>query len=179
MPDVVRRFCEGPGRALGFPVTPARGFNADKYRPDGRSTIGKPREQCHFTESAVVGRFLAFNSCYWREVCQRAWLATPNAPGSLSLFEGRHVELAEHVCREKLLEKLQGAFGPVWRWRTAPGWHDYLDALVMCYVGAAWGGIGTAGEAVLRPRRGANVIIYRPSRGYVETRRCKVPREDL
>jgi hypothetical protein len=145
MPDVVRRYVDGPGRALGIPVLPARGFNADKYRPEGRGTIGRPREQCHFTESAVAGRFVAFNACYWREVTQRAFLASPNAPGSLSFFEGRHAEFAEHVTRERLIEKLQGQYGPVWRWRTAPGWHDYLDALVMCFVGAAWGGIGTGG----------------------------------
>jgi hypothetical protein len=163
MPDVVRRFAEGPGRTMGVPIMPARGFNFDKYRPTPKNCIGHPREQCHLTESPVAGRFLAFNSCFWREVSQRAWLAMPNAPGSLSLFEGRHVEIAEHVTRERLIEKLQGQFGTVWRWRTAPGWHDYGDAVTMCYVGAAWGGIGTGG-AMPAPVR----------RRYVERRKCRV-----
>ncbi len=156
MADVVRRYVEGPGRTLGVSVLAARGFNFDKYRPTPANCIGAPREQCHLTESPVSGRFLAFNACYWREVSQRAWLATPNAPGSLSLFEGRHSEFAEQVTRERLLEKLQGQYGPVWRWRTGPGWHDYGDAVTMCYAGAAWGGIGTAGALPAPARRQRN-----------------------
>jgi len=166
----VRRYAEGPGRTLGVSIMPARGYGFDKYRPTPKNCIGAPREQCHLTESPVAGRFMAFCADYWREVSQRAWLASPNAPGSLSLFEGRHVELAEHVTRERLIEKLQGQFGPVWRWRTAPGWHDYGDALTMCFVGAAWGGIGTTAGAGHPPP------ASRPR--YVETRRCKVRRAE-
>ncbi len=163
-PDVVRRYLDGPGRALGIPILPARGFNAEKYRPTGRGTIGRPREQCHFTESAVAGRFLAFNACYWREVSQRAWLASPNAPGSLSLPDGvRHDDFAEQVTRERLLEKLAGEYGPVWRWRTAPGPHDYGDVVTMAYVGAAWGGIGTGGETQRPQPATARVYVFRPS----------------
>jgi hypothetical protein len=146
MPDVVKRFLEGPARTLGIPVMAARGFGADKYRPAGKGTIGAPREQCHLAESGIAGRFLAFCSDYWREVSQRAWLASPNAPGSLSLFDGmRHREFSEQVTREKLVEKLQGQYGPVWRWHVQPGWHDYGDVVTMLYAGAAWGGIGTGG----------------------------------
>jgi hypothetical protein len=168
MPDVVRRYVEGPGRTLGIPIVPARGYSATNYRPTGKNVIGKAREGCHFTESTVAGRFLAFNADYWREIGQRSFLGTPNAPGSLSFFEGRHNEFAEHVCREKLLEKLHGQYGTVWRWATQPGWHDYLDALVMCFVAAAWGGIGTQGAAPAAPARPR----------YVETRRCTQPIDD-
>jgi hypothetical protein len=155
MPDVVRRYLEGPARTLGIPVMAARGFGADKYRPAGKGTIGAPREQCHLAESAVAGRFLAFNSDAWREVSQRAWLASPNAPGSLSLFESaRHREFAAQVTREKLVEKLSGQYGPVWRWHVAPGWHDWGDAVTMLYAGAAWGGVGTGGYvAPAKPTR--------------------------
>jgi len=163
MPDVVRRYAEGPARTLGMPVMPARGFNFDRYRPSPKNCIGSPREMCHLTESPVAGRFVAFNACYWREVSQRAWLATPNAPGSLSLFEGKHAEFSEQVTRERLLEKLHGEFGTVWRWRTAPGWHDFSDAVTMAYVAAAWGGIGTA-AGIPAPTR----------RRYVERRRCNI-----
>ena len=160
MADVVKRYQDGPGRTLGIPILAARGYNAEKYRPFGKNVIGKPREGCHYTESPITGRYLAFNACYWREVSQRAWLATPNAPGSVSLYEGRHVEFAEQVTREHLLEKLQGDYGPVWRWRTAPGWHDFGDALTMAFVGAAWGGIGTSGEASsAKPKKKASVMI--------------------
>ena len=105
------------------------------------------------TES-TLGRYIAFNADYWREVSQKAWLGTPNGPGSLSLFDGaRHVEFAEQICREKLLEKLPGQYGTVWRWATAPGWHDYGDALTMCYVAATCGGIGTSGQVVVNASR--------------------------
>ncbi|OGV61310.1 MAG: hypothetical protein A2498_00885 [Lentisphaerae bacterium RIFOXYC12_FULL_60_16] len=163
MPDVVKRYIEGPGRTLGIPTIAARGYSADRYRPTPKNCIGAPRENCHLTESPIAGRFLAFNADAWREVSQRAWLASPNAPGSLSLFEGRHTEFAGQVTRERLVEKLHGQYGPVWRWVTAPGWHDYGDALTMCFVGAAWGGIGTTGEHIVRRARPA------------PRRQCRVP----
>jgi hypothetical protein len=150
-PDVVRQFLEKQGCSIGIPIMAARGFNADKYRPNTKGIIGRPREQCHFTESAIVGRFLALNTDYWREVSQKAWLGSVGAPGSISLFEGaRHREFAEQICREKLIEKLKGSYGFVWRWHTAPGWHDYADSLTMAYAAAAWKGIGTGGMLVRR-----------------------------
>jgi hypothetical protein len=148
MPDVVKRYVEGEGRRLGLTIMPARGYNFDRYRPTGKNVIGKPREQCHHAETLIAGHFIAYNACYWREVAQKAWLASPNAPGSISLFEGRHREFAEQVTRIKLVEKLRGHHGWVWRWHTAPGWHDYADTVTMAYVGAAWSGIGTAGPPV-------------------------------
>lgn len=163
MPDVVRRYVEGPGRGLGIQILPARGYAGDRYRPTPRNRIGLPREGCHLAESPIAGRFIAFNADHWREVSQRAWLAPPNAPGSLSLFEGRHSEFAEQVCRERLVEKLQSEYGPIWRWHTAPGWHDYGDAVTMTYVGAAWGGIGTSGAMATPEAPKAHVRILRPN----------------
>ena len=162
MPDVVRRYVEGPGRTVGMPVAMGRGYAADRYRPQGRSTIGEPREGTHRAESTIAGKFVAFNADYWREIAQRAWLATPGAPGGVSLYEGQHAEFGEHICREKLVEKLEGQTGPVWRWAVQPGWHDYGDALYMCYVAGVWLGVGTQGmraKRVKRPRRVAKVPI--------------------
>ena len=168
MPDVVRRYVDGPGRALGIQILPARGYAGDRYRPTPRNRIGAPREGCHLAESPIAGRFIAFNADHWREVSQRAWLAMPNAPGSLSLYEGRHSEFAEQVCREHLVEKLQGEYGPVWRWHTAPGWHDYADAVTMLYVGAAWGGIGTAGSMAqpVAPKAHVRISRHNPRRAW-------------
>jgi hypothetical protein len=166
MGAIVRRYLEGPGRTLGVQVLAARGFNADKYKPYGVTLIGKPREQCNLSESAIVGRFVAFNADFWREVSQKAWLSSPDAPGSLSLYQppaGRHHrDFAEQVTREKLLDKSPHKVTglPQWIWSSQPGWHDYGDALTMCYVAAAWAGIGTGGQArppapiVSRPRTG-------------------------
>ena len=168
MADVVRRYVTGPGRALGVQILPARGYAGDRYRPTPRNRIGAPREGCHLAESPIAGRFIAFNADHWREVTQRAWLATPNAPGSLSLFEGRHSEFAEQVCRERLVEKLQSEYGPIWRWHTAPGWHDYGDAVTMTYVGAAWGGIGTAGSMAqpVAPKAHVRISRHNPRRAW-------------
>ncbi len=44
---------------------------------------------------------------------------------------------------------------------------DYGDTLTMCYAGAAWGGIGTAGAEPPKTRKKARVVIRRPSdRGF-------------
>ena len=101
-------------------------------------------EQCHRAESEKLGRFIAFNSDYWREVSQKAWLGLPNSPGSLSLYEGgSHKEFSEQVTREPLVEKLIGKTGPIWRWGKPVGWHDWGDAVTLAYVAAAVGGVGT------------------------------------
>ena len=143
-PDVVRRYITGEGRALGMAVLSSKGFSADYYRPNPRSAIGAPMEQCHRAESEKLGRFIAFNSDYWREVSQKAWLGLPNSPGSLSLYEGgSHKEFSEQVTREPLVEKLIGKTGPIWRWGKAIGWHDWGDAVTLAYVAAAVGGVGT------------------------------------
>jgi hypothetical protein len=153
MPDVVRLYVEGPGRKVGMPVMPARGYPHSKYKPTGKNVVGKPGEQMHLTDTNITGRFLAFNACYWREVQQKAWLPTPNAPGSISLYEGRHLEIATQISREKLMEKFRGQHGTLWNWHTAPGKHDYCDSATMCYVGAAWHGIGTWERSRRAPRR--------------------------
>jgi len=164
MPDVVKRYIEGPARELNIPVMACRGYQHSRYRPSGASTIGQPREQCHHAKTEISGHFIAFNVCYWREVSQRGWLASPNSPGSLSLPVGHHGEFADQVTRERLIEKLHGNTGTVWIWHTAPGWHDWGDCLYMCYVGAAWSGIGTGGRVTIqrkarRPRGARHVRI--------------------
>ena len=150
--ETVQRYVRGAGQNLGFPVLVARGFGFDRYRPQGKGRIGPAREQCHRAESGL-GRFIAFNADYWREVAQRAWLGSVGAPGSLSLFDGpNHREFSEQICREKLIEKLRGKAGYVWRWHSQPGWHDYGDAVYMAYVGAAEWGIETHGRRVIRKK---------------------------
>jgi hypothetical protein len=161
--ETVQRYSVGPGRTCGAQVIVARGYGADKYRPNGKNVIGKPREECHFTQWPL-GKGVAWNADYWREIAQRAWLGEIGSPGSCSLFDGHHREFAEQVTRERLSEKLSSKTGMVWRWITQPGKHDYGDAVAMCYVGAAWHGIGAGGIMPERPR-------------YVEKRKCKVQRE--
>jgi hypothetical protein len=166
MGDVVRRFIEGPGRRCGVRAVAYMGYSAEKYRPTPKNVIGKPREQSHMAQTAHSGRFIAANSDYWREVSQRAWFGTPGAPGSLSLFEGRHYAFAEQICRVKLVEKLIGQHGTRWNYNFAPGRHDWADNIHMAYVGAVWQGIGTQGRVRRRRPR------------YKERRKARVPIEE-
>lgn len=169
MPDVVRRYIDGPGRRVGVQVLPARGFNADKYRPSPKNVIGKPREQCHMSESTVAGRFIAFSTDYWREVWQKALLAEVDAPGALTLFDpgpgAHHRNLAEQCTRERLVDKyphkITGQM--VWDWSSEPGRHDYGDCMTMAYAAAAWGGIGTGGKVERQAPALARAVVFRPS----------------
>lgn len=149
--DVVRRYVEGPGRKVGVAVAACKGFpgscNAKtRYQPTARNMIGSPKEQCHMSEGPVLGRFIAFNACYWREVWQKAITATPGNIGSLQLCAGGHSEFAAQLASETLRQKINTPAGPIWDWVTAPGRHDYSDAVTICYAAAAWGGIGTGGR---------------------------------
>jgi len=161
--ETVQKYVKAVGSKLIPNVHVCRGYPASRYRPGGRNTIGKPREQCHMTKWPL-GKGIAFNACYWREVAQRGWLGSVGAPGSCSLFDaGDHTDYAEHIVREKLLEKFDGKEGPLWRWDTGPGKHDYGDATYMAYVAAAWQGIGTLGESDQVAKKKANVVIGRRS----------------
>jgi hypothetical protein len=149
---VVHRYANEAGRTVGVPIAPAWGADFTRYRPFGKNVVGKPREECHMTEWPL-GRGLVWNVDYWREVAQRSWIGSVGAPGACSLFEGRHAEFSEHICRWKLIEKMEGKTGMFWKWAQAPGWHDYGAAFYMCYAGAAWLGIGTGGVVQRAPRR--------------------------
>ena len=156
--DVVGRFTASAARP-NIACCLARGYGGMNYRPQSKGLIGKPREQCHAVQWQTC-RGLAWNADYWKELAQRAWLGSVDSPGSISLFRGHHHDFAAQIVREKLLEKLQGKAGPVWRWQALPGWHDYGDALAQCYAGAAFAGIGTmsAGEPVKTSKPGRRKI---------------------
>jgi hypothetical protein len=163
--EVVQRYVKTVGSKTSMEVHVCRGYAADRYRPSGRNSIGKPREQCHMARWPM-GKGLAFNADYWREVVQRAWLGSVGSPGSISLMDvmdGNHREFAEHFCKERLAEKIDGKTGVIWRWVQLPGRHDYQDAAYQCYVGAAWNGIGTQGNVEPRKKKKARAIIGRPS----------------
>jgi len=154
-PDVVHKYINEVGKNLPFDVFAAWGASAERYKPSGKGTIGAPREQCHATEWPI-GKGISFNMHYWCEVMQKAWLGSVGAPGSCSLYRNcDSKEFAEHICRQKLIEKFDGKYGVVWKYHQAPGRNDYGDSMYMCYVGAAWLGIGTSGhvEKKQQPKR--------------------------
>lgn len=143
--DAVIQFCVNAPKLVGLVALPCTGRGARNYRPYGKTLLGKPREQCHMAVDHRGRKWVAFNADYWREQAQKAWTGSVGAPGSCSLPRGHHEEFAEQVCREQLQGKAEIAGQMQWVWATLPGNHDYGDCMTMCYMGAAWGGIGTGG----------------------------------
>jgi len=174
--DVVLRFCM-PERVSEFKILPSpaerlcgikamacTGRGARNYRPYGKSIVGKPKEQCHMAVDPTRRHWIAFNADYWREIAQKAWTGSPGAPGSCTLPAGAHQTFSEQICREQLQGKAEIGGQMVWVWNTAPGPHDYGDTMTMCYMGAAWGGIGSTGKVVTQfrtnRRRSSGGVIH-------------------
>jgi len=159
--DVAARFAVQSVRLCGVQAIPSTGRGARNYRPYGKTVVGAPREQCHMAMDSNRRRWVAFNADYWRERAQKGWTGSVGAPGSCSLPAGHHRDFAEQICREQLQGKSEIGGQMIWVWNTQPGPHDYGDAMTMCYMGAAFNGIGTSG-AVQTVRR------------YQETRKARV-----
>lgn len=151
--DVVLRFAAESSRLCGINAVAATGRGARNYRPYGKTVLGKPREQCHLAADVHGRKWVAWNADYWRELAQRGWTGSVGAPGSCSLPRGHHRTFAEQICREQLAGKGEVGGQTVWTWNSLPGRHDYGDCMAMCYMGAAYGGIGTSGMQNQKPRR--------------------------
>ena len=82
------------------------------------------------------------NSDAWKETAQRAFLAEPRTPGSLSLFgtdPRAHYDFAAEICAESLDEKLESKRGDVYRWTMKPGAKNhYFDTTSGCFAVASW-----------------------------------------
>jgi hypothetical protein len=142
-----------------------RGFASQKYRPDKQALTRY--DHAHLTESAIAGRFIAFDSDFYRETVQRGFLVEPGAPGAISLYGDEttnHRAYSEQICGETLADKTAFADGTkVYRWTHKPGDHwDWLDSLAGCLVCAS--AMGIVAGAVVLPKVG-------PRR---ETRKAKV-----
>lgn len=121
-----------------FKLAWAKGFGGAVYRPSDK--IAQPGDHVHASASEN-GVFLAVCADYWREFSQRALLAEPLQPGSLS-FYGRdpleHARLADEICAEVLESKITGVNGkPIWRWTTT-GDNHYGDVVSGCFAVASW-----------------------------------------
>ncbi|MFC1452598.1 terminase gpA endonuclease subunit [Verrucomicrobiota bacterium] len=148
--DTVHRFAEAA--RYTFRVAPAIGRAAHRYRWNKQTLVGRPGENCH-VQRPLNRRcpYVMFNADAWREVMQRAFLATPGAPGGCTLYAvpnpRQHVPFAEHVIAEKLVNKYQTELGWRWEWTHPPGavW-DWADALTGSWVAAALQGLTTSGQ---------------------------------
>lgn len=141
--ETVQQFVATSGRIIGLNCRVLRGFSSDRYNPAGKGCIGQALERCHPAES-VMGRFIAADVDYWRENFQRSFLGPFGTPGGITLWSGNHTDFSVHILNERLTDKVKAKDGSyIYKWNTKPGWHDWLDAGVYCFVLAVFAGIGT------------------------------------
>jgi hypothetical protein len=163
--DVVLRFCMQA--RYPFRVVASGGRAAHKYYVRKANLMGMPFENCHVEKTnSNNGHYLVFNSDFWRETSQRAFLAEVGAPGGYTLHkvdDPRHHRLfAEHIVAEKLYNKYDTDQGLRWEWRHAPGSHwDWADALTGSWVAAAACGLSASGIVIKHKK-------------YIEQRKSKI-----
>lgn len=117
------------------------GFDSVRYKNgDGRHVIAKG-EGVDFRELDGI-RFAAQNSDHWKESAQRAFLAPPLSPGSVSLWGSdarTHLRFADQITSERLADKAMGAHGELYRWNLRPGSENHwLDCLSGTLAAASW-----------------------------------------
>ena len=121
-----------------FKLAWAKGFGGSNYRPSDK--IAQPGDHVHASASEN-GVFLAVCADYWREYMQRALLAEPLQPGSLSFYGHdplEHARLADEIAAETLEEKRALPNGKTsWRW-SVNGPNHYGDVVSGCFAVASW-----------------------------------------
>lgn len=143
-------------KECGLKCIPMTGRAGKTYNPHVKTRVGMVRNgvyECYDKETRA--KWLCFDADFYREVAHLAWLGTIGAPGSCSLFAGRHDEWAAQICAEKLNGKAEIAGRMVYNWTQTPNApHDAGDVHTMFYALAGWNGIGTGGTVeVVESRR--------------------------
>ena len=153
---------------LPMKVTPVRGRDAKSYRIQRGSP--KTGTGWHLAVWERFGRVIVIDADFWREATQRAFLAEPGTPGSISMYDTNgpdHVELAREICAETLAEHVQTAIGHYYKWNRTPGVpNDKLDALTYAHAMTSYMGAGTTGEQPRRSSGPARVLVSRPSQNW-------------
>jgi hypothetical protein len=103
---------------------------------------------------------------YWKETTQRAFLAAPGTPGSISLYqasEREHRRYGDELCGERLVEHVRGQTTDFYKWSYVPGVrNDLLDATKYARAGLAALGMGTGAAPIAvktAPRKRGNVEV--------------------
>lgn len=103
----------------------SKGYDSRHYSRNlhekAKTTEGcRAAEECH-TWLTTNGRYMAFNSDYWREVSQSSFLASPLSPSSSSFWGDDallHYDFAAEVAAEELVAKVSDVrYGDIWKWR--------------------------------------------------------------
>jgi hypothetical protein len=142
------------------------GWSAGQYRPTHKTAI-RQHEGCHLARDKVEQKtveWLAWNTDWFNLQQLRAWLATPGAPGSCSLYKGHHDgEFLDQITTRSFMGMAQKHSGAFYDWALAPGRRDdYGDCMAMARALASMLGIGTSGGNGPRKkqqrRKGVTVI---------------------
>ena len=160
--SVVHRFAAWAkaSRSYRFFVMPSIGRAATGYNYRKDTLIGKPFEGCHIQRNQNDPNkfYLMFNSDFWRETSQRAFLSEPGSPGGCTLYAAahpkEHYEFAQQVVVEYIFGKeptvRYGGTQWTWRKRSIGTPNDWGDALTGCWVGAAAKGLSASGTPVVK-----------------------------
>ena len=137
----VQRVCEVFRARTGRIVFGVQGVGHANYSTGGRHVVQRGESVDY--RQLEGDRWFAQDADVWRERTQRAWLAEPGAPGSLSLpgNDARaHAEFAEEATAEVLADKSTGARGAVhYHWTQRPGvGNHYGDALSGTMAMGGW-----------------------------------------
>jgi hypothetical protein len=107
-----------------------------------------------------LGPVVVHDACVWRERFQRSMMLPPREPGSIDVYgpsQARHRELALQLCSEKLIEKMSGTSGEMYKWSRTPGVRNhFLDCGVGCMVAATMEGLryGQEVQAIVARQQG-------------------------
>ena len=132
--------------ASGLVCVWSKGFSSKDYSinhhekaASGKIDGLKAAEECHLWATSN-GKFLAFNSDYWKETSQTSYLAEPLAPSSSSFWgddPNVHIDFAQEVCNEELQAKERSTrYGSIWTWKKSKGLPNHygdVHAGVMVY----------------------------------------------
>jgi hypothetical protein len=144
-------------RTSRVPWFASRGWSSRSYRPNNRSTIGRPGDDWHVSDWQGKGRVLVHNSDAWRHRAQKGWMLPVGSPDSVSLYgdtRARHDIFAEGVCAEKLVAFAQTEHGPLYKWQTTPGMrNDFGDVCTGLFVAASRLGFSPTGAAAAPARK--------------------------
>ena len=149
--DAVTMFTKNSMQLVGLPACAMLGRASHVFNPFVRTRLrdsvnktvlcGDAQEH---VKSGAGKKYMFWNSDYYRETVQKAFLAKVGASGSCSLFKGSaddHAEYAIQMCNERLLliqHKKDGRDIYSWKGREP---HDALDATAQAFAVAASHGI--------------------------------------
>jgi len=169
--DAVTLFAKNSMQVVGLPACAMMGRASQVFNPFVRTRLrdsvnktvlcGDAQEH---VKAGAGKKYMFWNSDYYRETVQKAFLARVGVSGSCTLFKGTtddHSEYAMQVCNERLLLIQHMKDGrDIYSWKSREP-HDALDATAQAFAVAASQGISGSNmqKAKLKPRH----IVKKPS----------------